>query len=136
MELTVGTVATSATNDLFGNRQRFNTFLRIEKRLNLCRSPKQRLPFLETKAGLPIWFGESVKKILKTMTDGDFALYLKDNSHEFSLGLLLKDRAGTRIPFDDQKWVLFLNGKMEAEVTATIEWDNVEGSEKVGTVTA
>lgn len=136
MELTVNTVASSATNDLFGNRQRFNTFLRIEKRLNLCRSPKQRLPFLETKAGLPIWFGQSAKKIMQTMSDTDFALYLKDNSHEFSLGLLQKDRAGTRIPFDDQKWVLFLNGKMDADVTATIEWDATEDAEKVDEVTA
>jgi len=134
MELTVSAVSTQRRGEIFGNRQRFATFLRIQKTLSMYRSLKQKLPFLETKEGVAIWFGSSVKKLLTTFgSDTEFATYLKENSNEFSLGLLLVDRQGAPIPVNEQRWVLFINGQQQ-EAVATISWDATEGGEKVGTV--
>jgi hypothetical protein len=103
----------------------------MEGRLDLKRSLKQKLPYLETSSESAIWFGESVKKIMKTMTDIDFAKFLRDNAHTFSLGLLLVDRKGVKIPVSEQRWVIFINNS--SETIATITWDE-DGGETVGTV--
>jgi hypothetical protein len=118
----------SSVSEIFSKKVSFGLYLTYMKKVNLMKSPKQGIPFIESKDDT-IWISNKLKpEVSKDATA--FANNLVTNGSDYEIGLTIPSAE-----YPTASWILYKKGEaMQSTVLATISAPDTVGAEVIAAV--
>lgn len=118
----------SSVSEIFSKKVSFGLYLGYMQKVNLMKSPKQGIPFLESKDDT-IWISNKLKPEV-AKDPSAFAAQLVSNGSDYEIGLTIPSAE-----YPNASWILYKKGEsMQSTVLATISAPETKGAEIVATV--